>query len=121
MRWIYKVTQAPNTILSRTDEIQYFLDPLKVIFQYRSCKLNKSKSFIESYSLGVVWKYIKGRPLEGARNSLVDANLPTDIVLHKDFINYIDKLNSVRTIDSIIMKKQQNKPPNSWILPTNSS
>jgi len=35
-------------------EIQYFLDPFKVISQYRSCKLNKSKSFIESYSLGVV-------------------------------------------------------------------
>jgi len=58
------VAQVPYTTLSLPDEIQYFLYPLKVISQYRSCKLNKSKSFIESYSLGAVWKYIKGRPLQ---------------------------------------------------------
>ena len=63
MRWIYKVAQAPNTTLLLPDEIQYFLDPFKVISQYRSCKLNKFKSFIESYSLGAVWEYIKERPL----------------------------------------------------------
>jgi len=138
MRWIYKVAQAPNTTLSLPDEIQCFLDPLKVISQYRSCKLNKSKSFIESYSLGVVRKYIKRRPLEGAHNSLVDAKAHTDIVLHKDFIDFIDKAKSVRTIDSIIMKNEQNEvrkkfkpvrpvhgnwqePPNSWKLPPPSS
>jgi len=49
MRWIYQVAQAPNTTLSLPDEIQYFFDPFKVISQYRSCKLNKSKSFIESF------------------------------------------------------------------------
>jgi len=35
MRWIYKVAQAPNTTLSLPDKIQYFLDPFKVISQYR--------------------------------------------------------------------------------------
>jgi len=64
MQWIYNMAQAPNTALSLPGEIQYFLD--KVISQYRSCKLNKSKPFIESYSLGVVWKYRKERPLKGA-------------------------------------------------------
>ena len=58
---------------------------------------------------GAVWKYIKGRPLEGAHNSLIDAKAQIDIVLHKDFIDYIDKTKSVRTIDSIIMKNQQNE------------
>ena len=56
-----------------------------------------------------VWKYIKGGPLEGAYNSLIDTKAQTDIVLHKDFIDYIDKTKSVRTIDSKIMKNQQNE------------
>ena len=66
-----------------------------------------AKSFIKSYLLGVVWNYLKGGPLDGAHNSLVDEKAQTDIVLHTDFINYIDNTKSVRTIDSIIMKNQQ--------------
>jgi len=56
--------------------------------------------------LGVVRKYIEGKPLEGAHNGLVDAKAQTNIVLHKDFIDYIDKTKSIHTIDSIIIKKQ---------------
>ena len=96
------IQSAPNTTLSLPDEMQYFLDPFKVISQYRLCKLNKSMSFIESYSLGAVWKYIKGRPLERAHNSLIDAKAQTDIVLHKDFIDYIDKTKSVNAHMNVI-------------------
>jgi len=40
----------------------------------------------------------KKKRFEGAHNSLVDATAQTDIVVHPQFINFIDRTKSIRFI-----------------------
>ena len=48
-------------------KIKYFIDPYRVIGSYGSCSLNKKKSKLDSYELGVIWKYINdGYNLNGS-------------------------------------------------------
>ena len=61
LRWIYKLFQAPRSVLSLPVNLVFFMDPSVVIKHYASCKLNAKLSKIESYELGTVWKYIKKR------------------------------------------------------------
>jgi len=84
------------------------MDPLYVIREYKSCKLHPYASKLESLSLPSVWAYInKKRRLEGAHNSQVDAAAQTDIVLHPQFINFIDKTKSIRFITDIFQEKRR--------------
>ena len=39
-------------------QLQFLLDPYRVIEKYASCKINKKSSKIESYQLGSVWTYL---------------------------------------------------------------
>lgn len=77
-----------------------------VIMHYKGCKLNKA----ENLELGVVWSYIKKANLNNAHNSLVEVKAQTDIVTHPDFLKYIDKAETYRTIflvsDQKAMKKR---------------
>ena len=83
------------------------MEPLYVIREYKSCKSHPNTSKLESLSLPSVWEYIKKKRLEGAHNSRVDATAQTDIVLHPQFINFIDKTKSIRFITEIFSKKKQ--------------
>ena len=109
LRWIYKLTQAPRSSLSLPPQLVFFLDPLKVIRKYKSCSLHTSKSKLDSYSLGVVWKHIdpEKKNLEGAHDSLVDVKAQTDVVLHKDFVKFINRKESIRTMDVMLSKREQ--------------
>jgi hypothetical protein len=55
------------------------MDPYRVISSFKSCPLNKSKSKLDRYDLGSVWKFVNdGRNLNGAHNSLVDVKATCD-------------------------------------------
>jgi hypothetical protein len=87
LAWRWKLTQAPRSTLSFTDQLKFFLDPKKVIEEYKRCPLHKSRSKLESYELWCVWKYIYGQNLNGAHDALEDTKAQTDIVLSKYFVD----------------------------------
>ena len=58
LKWLWRLTQAPNSRYSLPENIKFFIDPYRVIEKYKSCGFNKTKSKIEAYELGVVWKYV---------------------------------------------------------------
>ncbi len=63
IKWLWKITQAPRSCLSFPPQTQFFIDPYRVITSFKLCLLNKSKSKLEGYDLGSMWKYIKGQNL----------------------------------------------------------
>ena len=82
---------------------------MKVIKHYKSCKLNSKHSKLETLSLSSVWKFINGKILDGAHNSLVDAKAQTDVVIHPYFIGYLNKTYSIQSVNDIFQKKTQNR------------
>ena len=97
MKWLWKLTQAPFTSLTLPSKIKFFMDPYKVMSHYSSCLLNKKRTKLDSYELGVIWKYIQVEPrnLNGAHDALVDSKAQTDIVIHPKFVPYIDRTESI--------------------------
>ena len=99
-------TQTGSSILVLLPEqIECFMDQLKVIRHYKGCKLNSNHSKLDSYELGVVLAYINGgRNLNKVHNSLVDAKAQSDVFLHHDFIPYVNKKESIQPIDEIFAR-----------------
>ena len=108
LKWLWRMIQAPHSQLALPAQIKYFLDPLRVIKNYKGCKLHPSKSKLDSLELGCVWKHLNGRNLNGAHNSLVDAKAQSDIFLHQSFLPYIDRTFSIQPIDLICTATQHN-------------
>ena len=71
--------------------------------------MNKKHSKIESYELGVVWSFINKCNLNGAHDSLVDVKAQTDIVIHPEFLKYINKTKTYRTIEYIFSASEQSE------------
>jgi hypothetical protein len=44
MKWLWVLTQAPNSPHMMPQQLQFFLDPYQVIEKYASCKINKKSS-----------------------------------------------------------------------------
>ena len=89
-------------------KLKYFLDPLRVIKNYKGCKLYPTKSKLYFLELGSVWKFISGgRNLNSAHDSLVDAKAQTDVLLHLHFVQYINRTVSIQEITDIFTKTQQ--------------
>ena len=109
LRWIYKLFQAPRSILTLPDNLVFFMDPSIVIKHYSSCQLNTKISKLESYELGTVWKYISKKNLNGAHDSLVDTKAQTDIVTHKHFVPFLNKTKSYKTIHDIFTATEQSQ------------
>jgi hypothetical protein len=106
MKWLWRLTQAPNLRYSLPDIIKYFIDPYRVIEKYKTCPFNKAKSKIEAYELGVVQKYANnGSNLNGAHDSLVDVQAQTDILTHSSFVPFIDRASSIQPIDEIFSER----------------
>lgn len=109
LKWIWRLTQAPGSPYTMPSKIKYFIDPYSVMMHYSSCKLNKSKSKLDSYELGVVWQYLKNENLNGAHDSLVDTKAQTDIFIHEYFVPFINRVASVKKIADIFTATQQNE------------
>ncbi len=108
LKWLWRITQSPHSSLSIPSQVKFFLDPLAVIQKYKSCPLNKAKSKLESLELGAVYHYLFNSDIDNAHNSLADAIAQTKIVTHSKFCNFIDRAFSIRSIDEIFSKQQQN-------------
>ena len=68
--------------------------------------MNKKKSKLDSYDLGVICKYINdGDNLNGAHNSMVDTKAQTYIIINKIFIPFINR-SSLAIFISIIFSKK---------------
>ena len=106
LRWIWKHCLAPRSQLTIPHQIKYFMDPLEVIKNYRSCSLHPSKSKLDSLELGVVYKYITGDNLNGAHDSLVDVKAQTIVITSCRFMPHIDKTKSIRLIDEMFSKAE---------------
>jgi hypothetical protein len=108
LKWLWRITQAPRSRLSFPPQIQYFIDPCPVTTSFKSCPLNKSKSKLDGYDLGSVWKFVNdGRNLNGAHNSLVDVKAQTDILISRGFVPFINPSASVQNVDAIFSATQQ--------------
>ena len=105
LKWLWKLTQAPNSPLSVPPQMEFFMDPLHVIKSYKSCPFHPTKSKLDSLELGCVWKFVTGENLNNAHDSLIDAKAQTDIVTSNHFIPFIDKTKSIRNIDEIFSKR----------------
>ena len=68
---------------------------------YTSCPIHPSKSKIDCLSLGSVYTFLFDEDLDGAHNSLADANAQTTIIMHEYFAPYINHTQSITTIDKI--------------------
>ena len=44
LKWIWRLTQAPGLPYGMPQKLKYFLNPLRVIKNYKGCKLNLVKS-----------------------------------------------------------------------------
>jgi hypothetical protein len=107
MKWIWRLTQAPNALHAMPARLAYFMDPLKMIKKWKSCKIHPLRSKLESLSLGSVWSYTNGgKSMEGAHDSLVDASAQMDIVLHKSFVPFINRTEAFAPIENIFGANQ---------------
>ncbi len=109
LKWLWKITQARGSCCFLPPQIKYFIDPYRVVSYFKSCPMNKTKSKIDSYDVGSVWKFISNANLNGAYNSLIDSKAQTDIFVHKHFVPFIDRACTVQPIDAIFSSTQQNK------------
>ena len=111
LKWIWKLTQAPGSRYNMPVKLKYFMDPYRVIEAYSSCPINKKRSKLDSYELGCVWKYLdsKHNNLNGAHDSLVDAKAQTDIIVHQQFVPFINRSKSILLVDNIFAATQQNE------------
>ena len=107
LKWLWKLTQAPRSTLSMPTKIQYFIDPYRVIQKYTKGGLHPNVSKIDSLELGVVWHYIMKKNFNAKHDSLEDAKAQTDIILHPEFVRYIDTSFGVQDIEDIFTKTQR--------------
>jgi hypothetical protein len=107
LKWLWRLTQAPNSMFSLPLNIKYFIDPFRVIEKYKSCVLNKMKSKIKAYELGVVWKYANnGTNLNGAHDSLVNVHAQTDVFVHCSFVPFIDCSSSIHFANNSLQQPE---------------
>jgi hypothetical protein len=110
LKWLWRLTQATNSLYCLLGNIKCFIDPYHVIKKYKSCAFNKAKSKSKSYKLGVVWKYANdGTNLSSAHNCLIDVKAQTDIFLHCSFVPFLDRSLSIQPIDEIFSRTLQNE------------
>jgi hypothetical protein len=88
----------------------YFINQYPVIDSYASCRINKKHSKLETYQLGALWKYldVEHRNFNNAHNSQEDVIAQSYIFTHANFIPFINKSKSVRSINEIFSKLEQN-------------
>ena len=104
LKWLWQMAQAQISEFSLPVQVKFFIDPLRVIRNYKGCKLYPSKSKLESLKIGCVWKHISdGENLTGAYDSLDTVKAQTGIFLHPSFVPYIDRKDSIQPIDLIFV------------------
>jgi hypothetical protein len=110
LKWLWRLTQAPNSEYSWPENVRYFIDPCRVIAKYKSCTLNETKSKTQGHAVGVMWSYIHdGQCLENAHDSMVDAKVQSIVLTDARFVPFINCSNSIQLITEIFLKTQHNE------------
>ncbi len=110
LKWLWRLTQAPNSQYSWPANVRYFIDPCRVTAKYKLCALNKKRSKTQGHTLGVVWSYTHGgQCLENETDSIVDAKAQTDVLIDPRFVPFINCSNSIQLISEMFSKTQQNE------------
>ena len=107
MKWLWRLTQAPNSTELMPERLAFYMDPLKIMKKWKSCRLHKKHSKLDCFSLGNVWSYINdGRYLPDLHDSLVDAKAQVDLLLSAPFVPFIDRTDTLTTVDNIFGANQ---------------
>jgi len=102
MKWIWRLTQAPDAAHAMPNRLDYYMDPFRMLKKWKSCPLHQSKSKMPSLALSAVWSYINGGAvLQGAHDSLVDAKAQSDLLVNEAFVPFIDRTDSFSPIEKI--------------------
>ena len=107
LRWLWKLTQAPNARYTIYPQVEYFMNPMRTIGHYKGFQLHPHHSKVESLELGCVWHHITGCNLNGAHDSLVDVRAQTDIVVNSKFVCYINTQKSISPITLMFSAEDQ--------------
>lgn len=95
LQWIYRLTKTKEYNLDLPERVDHFMDPYRVIKHYKGCELNPNKSKLSSLALSEVYEHVKGVPLTNAHDSLYDSRAQLEVILHRDYIDYLNKSKSV--------------------------
>ena len=105
MEWLWRLTQAPHVPEELPSQLLYYMDPYRILSKWKTCKMHKSK--MNSLKLRAVWGHIKGdETLDDAHNSLVDARAQADLLVHENFVSFLDRIESAVTVDKIFKANQ---------------
>ncbi len=103
LKWLWKLTQAPNLTMNIPLQLQFFLDLLQVIQNYKSCPLHPEKTKLESCNLKSIYRFVSGKALRRAHDSLNNVKAQTHI--DGSFV-----------INDIFTKHKQNEMRKKWNL-----
>ena len=107
MKWLWRLTQAPNSTATMPERLAFYMDPLKIIKKWKKCPLHQNNSKLDSFSLRSVRSYIhNGWRLPEIHDSLDDAMAQVDILLSSPFVPFIDCTDTLTTVDKIFGANQ---------------
>ncbi len=106
LKWVWKLTQTPNSSLPFPDQNKFFMDPLKIISNDNSCPLHPSKSELESFQLNIIYHFVTGTQLEESHDSKNDITAQTLIVSSNSFHPFINHAVSMSHIQDIFLKSE---------------
>jgi hypothetical protein len=103
--WLFRVTEVDHYgVLSIPQGLDFFLNPCFVIKRYSSCRLNNVHTGPTGYGLEMTWCHMKDCDgLPDAHSSLAGGTAQTDVVLHPDFLPFIDKSISISVCSRLLM------------------
>ncbi|KAL9183005.1 hypothetical protein ACHAXT_004792, partial [Thalassiosira profunda] len=105
LKWLWKLTQAPRSSLDMPSRLKYF-----VHLELRVVQAQSEEEQAQQPRVGRGVDVHQGRTnLNGAHDSLVDVIAQTDIIVHPDFVPFINRTQSVQTISDIFTTTQQNE------------
>ncbi len=109
LKWLWKLTNTPNSSMAMPLKCKFFIDPLKIIKCYKSCFLHLLRAKLELSNLQSIYKYVTGQDLVGFHDDIVNCKAQTTMVGSDLFFSFINKTKSMYPIDEIFSKHEQSE------------
>jgi hypothetical protein len=109
VEWMFRITEESHLgILKMPDNVPYFCDPRHVINHYKGCKLRMDGML--GLGCAEMWCHVMNKDkLDGAHSSIVDARAQQEIVSTGRFMQFLDKPESIVTMDSVWEAKRKKR------------